>query len=177
MRSRYVAPVLMLLVLGGPLSAKISIQNLLTAMQRSKQKRTMADIRSMATAWESRATDENTYGTVVYPSYKGPRRSSVNESVFVWPTDHEVSYAQMKKMLVPRYIEKLEVHDSWGFKYEFAVLSPTSAGGPDGYALRSPGRDGKFEGVTYKPNNETTDPDADVVYSNGAYIQWYRFGR
>ena len=41
--------------------AAIAIPNLLTAMQRSKQKRTMADIRSIATAWEARATDMNNY--------------------------------------------------------------------------------------------------------------------
>ena len=36
--------------------AAIAIPNLLTAMQRSKQKRTMADMRSVATAWEARAS-------------------------------------------------------------------------------------------------------------------------
>src|SRR2546422_10413897 len=41
--------------------AAIAIPNLLTAMQRSKQKRTMADMRPIATAWESRATDVNRY--------------------------------------------------------------------------------------------------------------------
>ena len=39
--------------------AAIAIPNLLTAMQRAKQKRTMADIRTIATAWEARATDVN----------------------------------------------------------------------------------------------------------------------
>ncbi len=49
--------------------AAIAIPNLLTAMQRAKQKRTMADIRAIATAWEARATDMNTYGAA------GVRRS------------------------------------------------------------------------------------------------------
>ena len=51
--------------------AAIAIPNLLTAMQRSKQKRTMADIRSIATAWEARATDVNKYnaaGAVTLPA-------------------------------------------------------------------------------------------------------------
>src|SRR5437660_12266334 len=39
--------------------AAIAIPNLLTAMQRSKQKRTMADMRTIATAWEARATDRS----------------------------------------------------------------------------------------------------------------------
>src|SRR4051812_16958620 len=41
--------------------AAIAIPNLLGAMQRSKQKRTMADMRTIATAWEARATDMNKY--------------------------------------------------------------------------------------------------------------------
>src|ERR1700757_3137885 len=41
--------------------AAIAIPNLLTAMARSKQKRTMADMRTIATAWEARATDVNRY--------------------------------------------------------------------------------------------------------------------
>ena len=41
--------------------AAIAIPNLLTAMQRSRQKRTMADMRTIATGWEARATDVNGY--------------------------------------------------------------------------------------------------------------------
>ena len=41
--------------------AAIAIPNLLTAMQRAKQKRSMADMRTIATAWEARATDMNRY--------------------------------------------------------------------------------------------------------------------
>src|SRR5688572_28301790 len=41
--------------------ASVSIPNLLTALQRSRQKRTMADIRSLATAWEARAVDVGRY--------------------------------------------------------------------------------------------------------------------
>ena len=41
--------------------AGIAIPNLLTAMQRSKQKRTMADMRTIAAAWEARTTDVNRY--------------------------------------------------------------------------------------------------------------------
>src|SRR5438876_12206731 len=50
--------------------AAIAIPNLLTAMQLAKQKRTMADARTIATAWEARATDLNKYnaaGSVSFP--------------------------------------------------------------------------------------------------------------
>src|SRR5262249_60339143 len=50
--------------------AAIAIPNLLTAMQRSKQKRTMANMRTIATAWEARATDTNKYNAagLTYPT-------------------------------------------------------------------------------------------------------------
>jgi len=41
--------------------AAIAVPNFLTAMQRSKQKRTMADIRSIVSAAEAYATDNNSY--------------------------------------------------------------------------------------------------------------------
>src|SRR5258708_6474882 len=44
--------------------AAIAIPNLLMAMQRSKQKRTMADIRSVATAVEAYASEKNGYPNV-----------------------------------------------------------------------------------------------------------------
>ena len=40
----------------GILSA-IAIPNLINALQRAKQKRTMVSIRNLATAWEARASD------------------------------------------------------------------------------------------------------------------------
>src|ERR1700704_2238101 len=50
--------------------AAIAIPNMLTALQRSRQKRTMADMRTIATAWEARATDVNKYNAagLTYPS-------------------------------------------------------------------------------------------------------------
>ena len=48
--------------------AAIAIPNLLTAMQRSKQKRTMADVRTIATAWEARATDVNRHDFIRHPA-------------------------------------------------------------------------------------------------------------
>ncbi|MGZ7080554.1 MAG: prepilin-type N-terminal cleavage/methylation domain-containing protein, partial [Thermoanaerobaculia bacterium] len=41
--------------------AAIAIANYLTALQRARQKRTMADMRTIATAWEARATETRGY--------------------------------------------------------------------------------------------------------------------
>src|ERR1700745_3108947 len=83
--------------------AAIAIPNLLTAMQRSKQKRTMADIRTIATAWEARATDTNSYG-------------AAGVSTFTWPTS-TVNGGGLDTMLSPTYIKSLPQKDGWSTPY------------------------------------------------------------
>src|SRR5215210_8007010 len=88
--------------------AAIAIPNLLTAMQRSKQKRTMADIRTIATAWEARATDVNTYAAAGV--------------TFTWPST-AVSGVALDSMLSPTYIKSLPQKDGWSDPYGFAHTS------------------------------------------------------
>lgn len=68
--------------------AAIAIPNLLNAINRGRQKRTMADIRSLATAIESYAVDWNFY-----------------------PTGSTVS--DLEPYLTPTYIRKLPRNDGW----------------------------------------------------------------
>ena len=83
--------------------AAIAIPNLLTAMQKSKQKRTMADIRSIATAWEAYAVDENNYTPSAYSILSGK----------------DVDYSTLKNSLSPDYIKNLPQNDGWDNPYGF----------------------------------------------------------
>src|SRR3982750_4440311 len=85
--------------------AAIAIPNLLTAMQRSKQKRTMADIRTIATAWEARATDVNSY-------------SAAGLTSFSWPASN-VTGTTLDGILSPTYIKSLPQKDGWSDVYGF----------------------------------------------------------
>src|SRR3954452_4060034 len=76
--------------------AAIAIPNLLTAMQRSKQKRTMADMRTIATAWEARATDVNRY----------------NAAGLSYPTGG-VTWDELNTYLAPTYVKSLPQDDAW----------------------------------------------------------------
>jgi|SRR4051794_2227434 type II secretion system protein G len=131
--------------------AAIAIPNLLTAMQRSKQKRTMADIRTIATAWEARATDVNTYAAAGLTS-------------FTWPATN-VSGAGLDGMLSPTYIKSLPQKDGWSNVYGFARATDGQV-----YGIRSSGKNASFEG-TITPG-ATTKFDCDIVYSNGSFIQF-----
>src|SRR6266849_2801413 len=130
--------------------AAIAIPNLLTAMQRSKQKRTMADMRTIATAWEARATDTNSY--------------SAAGATFTWPTS-TVSGVTLDGKLSPTYIKSLPQKDGWGDVYCFGTTSNGQV-----YGIRSAGKDNAFQTAIVVGGTQAFD--CDIVYSNGSFIQF-----
>ncbi len=146
--------------------AAIAIPNLLTAMQRSKQKRTMADIRSAATAWEARATDVNRYN------------AAGAVTGIAWPV---ITSANLISGLVPTYIKNLPTKDGWGngmvFRADAAWLGTNPVGTPaNNYMIWSAARNGNGAGTTgfeTAPNGGgTTAYDSDIIFSNGAFVQY-----
>lgn len=125
--------------------AAVAIPNLRTAMGRSKQKHTMADVRSIATAWEARATDINNYDVM-------PRRS---------PAMASVSLQDMRRALVPTYIRVLPARDGWGHPFQFATSGQH-------YFIRSSGADLRIDHYV----GPTTSFDNDIVYSDGAFLEY-----
>lgn len=123
----------------------IIIPNLRTAMGRSKQKRTMADIRSIATAWEARATDFNTYDVM-------PRRSQAMTPI---------ALRDLRRALTPTYIKEIPGRDGWDHPFQFATSGQH-------YFIRSSGADGKIDHYV----GPTTSFDNDVVYSDGAFLEY-----
>ena len=129
--------------------AAIAIPNLINALNRSKQKRTMADMRNIALAWESRAIDSGSFS---------PAGFSVCCTVTVDETD-------MKAMLVPGYMRELPERDGFGTAYIFA----TDATG-DNYLIHSYGRGGVKDSSPV--GGATTKFDCDMLYSNGSFVQY-----
>lgn len=132
---------IVLVIIAGCTSA-IAIPNLRLAMQRSKQKRTMADMRTLATALEARATDTNEY-----------------------PTTRPV--ADLGVLLVPKYIKQVPALDGWGHPYRYSggkdVYAITSAAADGKFEHGSL--------AEYKPG-AVTKFDCDIVYSNGSFVQY-----
>ncbi|HUP47555.1 MAG TPA: type II secretion system protein GspG [Thermoanaerobaculia bacterium] len=149
------APVVLIFVVIGGLVllaiigiiAAIAIPNLLTAMQRSKQKRTMADIRSLATAVEAYATDRNSY------------------------PDPEA----LEQELVPKYIASIPATDGWTTPLRYECWSDSGEAACDSYAIGSAGKDAVFDRDSlraYEGAGATTNFDADIVFINGAFVQY-----
>jgi type II secretory pathway pseudopilin PulG len=130
--------------------AAIAIPNLLTAMQRSKQKRTMADMRSIATAWEARATDVNTYVAA----------GAVVGGVSYLATNEGITTAVQAK-LQPTYIKRAPAQDAWGTEYRVGYSATQ-------YTIESYGKNG----------TEDTDVansgkfDCDIVFADGTFVAY-----
>jgi type II secretion system protein G len=131
--------------------AAIAIPNLLTAMQRTRQKRTMADMRSIGTAWEARATDTNSY----------------TAAGISWPaTDANASV--LTDMLTPTYTKKIPVYDGWNIPFRVSSQSERS------YAIKSFGAD-KKENTTITSaaiGIVTHSFDCDIILSEGHFVQY-----
>lgn len=80
--------------------AAIAIPNLLNAIDRGKQKRTMADMRSIGTAVESYAVDNNFY-----------------------PRNYTTFSAALQGNLAPIYIKVAPLADGWNNSWQFASSS------------------------------------------------------
>jgi len=134
--------------------AAIAIPNLLTAMQRSKQKRTMADMRTIATAWEARATDVNRY----------------NAAGATFPTSG-VQISDLNTFLSPTYVKTFPSKDGWGDQWGLGVDQSWGGSSPaQVYAIISYGKDATAQSAW--SGGATTNFDCDIVYSNGTFIQY-----
>src|SRR5262245_8315947 len=122
--------------------AAIAIPNLLNAIQRGKQKRTMADMRAVGTAVESYAVDNN-----MYPA-GGSAISNINAAV------------------QPRYIARLPQRDAWQVEFDY-TSSP--AGNAQKYSVESYGKNGTNETTAA---GSTTDFNNDILFSQGIFIQF-----
>ncbi len=131
--------------------AAIAIPNLLNAVQRGKQKRTMSDMRALATAVEAYAVDNNVY----------PTASCVGG---IYTATGTVLTTASFTALTPTYIAQPPKQDGWGKFMFYAVDAPGN-----NYNIRSYGRDNQPGTLNC---GTTTDFNDDIVYADGTFIQW-----
>jgi general secretion pathway protein G len=91
--------------------AAIAIPNLLNAIDRGKQKRTMADLRSLGTAMETYSIDHSIYPTAT-------------------------AMAVLEPVIAPTYIRTAPTEDGWGHPFvvtsttaDYTICSPGKSGG------------------------------------------------
>jgi type II secretion system protein G len=123
--------------------AAIAIPNLLNAINRGRQKRTMGDIRTLATAVEAYAVDWNFYPRITAGGAK----------------------TQLTTYITPTFLRKIPDLDGWSHH----IYWDGNDNG-DAYTIWSSGKDSNTTMDT--TTGPTTDFSDDIIYSGGAFIQW-----
>ena len=135
----------------------IAIPNLLYAVQRAKQRRTMLDMKNIATAWEARNTEVTRYNAAGAVSYEG--------------CDQKVDIADVVGALTPTYIRNVPRIDAWGNLFscylDQAWGVSTSA---QRYVIISGGHDGRID--TEGQEGAITNFDCDIVYGTGRFLSY-----
>jgi type II secretion system protein G len=132
--------------------AAIAIPNLLNAVQRGKQKRTMSDMRAVATGVEAYAVDNNYYPTAA--------DCSTYPYTAVGTVIDDSSFTQLS----PTYIANPPKRDGWDGLYFYSVDAPGN-----NYEVRSLGRNRAVDGLVC---GTTTDFNDDIVYADGQFVQY-----
>jgi prepilin-type N-terminal cleavage/methylation domain-containing protein len=142
--------------------AAILIPNLIDALQKAKQKRTMADMRNTGTAWMSWLTD----------ALGGAAAGQANTWAFTPLTTF--SYADLTQTLRPTttffYMQEVPQKDGW--KHEFVYWFSGDPAAARVMAIQSYGRDTTGAATYTTGPFIPTDYDQDIVWSDGYFVRW-----
>ena len=146
--------------------AALLIPNFLDALQKAKQKRTVADMRNLGTAWMSHLTDMTSAAAAGATAGRGVVDLNPQYYLPVFDTD-------LTRRLVPQYIQSIPQKDGWKHDYEFF----DAVADKDCCAIRSKGADGVSMGYSFTAGGfEPTDYGQDIVWVSGFFVRWPQKG-
>lgn len=157
--------VLVVAVIG--IVASVLIPNLIDAVHKAKQRRTMAELRLVGTAWMNWYTDQN-----------GAAAAGAQQTYKVG-TFVEHSYEQIYGYLHPTdtffYMQEIPEKDPWGSDLHYYMNSNTLS--DNQLLLCALARDGVADlcdGSTDIPIGPfiSTDFDQDIVWADGFLVRW-----
>jgi type II secretion system protein G len=134
----------------------IAIPNLLNAIQRAKQKRTMGDMRTAGTAAEAYAVDFNRYPAAA--GYSLPSGFSLPTTTF----GNTSPPSGFNLQVTPTYVRILPISDAWNSFFCYG-------GTAQNYGLVSNGKDGTRGTETW---GETTNFNDDIIFVDGQFVQY-----
>lgn len=146
--------------------ASILIPNLIHALQKSRQKRAMADIRSVGGAWFSWMTDQLAAG------------AAGASQTYSWADfDKTMSASELLTTLFNPsrqvYLRAVPEHDPWGTPLEFARATDPLSVSDHVMGIRSLGRDGMADSGDYVIGPfDATGYHYDIVWADGIFVRW-----
>jgi len=141
--------------------AALLIPNFLDALQKAKQKRTVADERNVGTAMMSWLTDQ------VGAAAAGASSTPWDSSGYT-----DKTFTEVASVLVPQYIQQVPEKDGWGNGFSYFLNTTSFAANI--MAVVSFGRDGLADnGTSYTAGSFfPTDYDQDIVWADGFFVRW-----
>jgi prepilin-type N-terminal cleavage/methylation domain-containing protein len=145
--------------------AALLIPNFLDALQKSKQKRTEADMRNTGTAMFAWLTDQA--GAAAAGS---AQTGDVNFGAVFVPT----TAVEMSTVLVSQYIQSVAANDGWKHLYLYYMNYANPLGGVGILGIISLGRkgvlqnSGKYTVTSFDP----TDYDQNLAWADGYFVRW-----
>jgi prepilin-type N-terminal cleavage/methylation domain-containing protein len=141
--------------------AALLIPNFLDALQKAKQKRTVADMRNAGTAMFSWLTDQ------VGAAAAGATATDVDLASYTTP-----GVAVIQTTLAPQYLQALPTLDGWKTAFDY-YLNTGNPLAKNVMAIRSKGRDKTASSASYTVTSfEPTDYDQDIVWADGFFCRW-----
>ena len=147
--------------------AAILIPNLIDSVNKAKQRRTVADMRNVGTAWMSWLTDQVTASS----AGAGKTWSSGNLE--------EITYVELLGYLYPSddffYMQEVPQIDGWGNPFFFAKGQDLNA--PNVFVVCSGGQDGVLDvdcvsGPVSLGPFIASDYAQDIVWADGYFVRW-----
>jgi prepilin-type N-terminal cleavage/methylation domain-containing protein len=141
--------------------AAILIPNLLDAMEKAKQKRTVADMRITGTAMFAWLSDE------VGAAAAGAAVTQVDVSQY-----KVITLSSLQDLIMPQYIETIPPIDGWKHAYHY-YLDPAHPLNQQVMLIGSGGRDDSAIAGSYTVAGfDPTDYDQDIVWADGFFVRW-----
>jgi hypothetical protein len=126
----------------------------------------MADMRTIATAWEARATDLNRY-------------NAAGAITAITRCSNLIVQGSLSSAVTPTYIKLLPEHDGWGNELKFYADQPWNDSKAAGnYIVWSASRNGDSNGTSgwdataSSAGGATTNFNDDILFSNGTFVQY-----
>lgn len=140
------------------LIAAVLMPNLIDALQKAKQKRTVADMRFLGMIWMSWMTDQFS-------------SAAAGQRAIDWTVLQSLTYPELEARLVPQYSPRVPEFDGWKQPFEFGYSSNLTGDTP--IAIRSGGNDLSFDASGYRSGAFlATDYGQDIVWVGGYFIRW-----
>ncbi|HXU46568.1 MAG TPA: prepilin-type N-terminal cleavage/methylation domain-containing protein [Thermoanaerobaculia bacterium] len=147
--------------------AALLIPNFLDALQKAKQKRTVADIRNTGTAMFSWLTDQ------VGAAAAGASTAASTVTIADYASGGPKDGSDLTSVLVPVYMQEVPQLDGWKSPIEYYLKTGANVLDKQVMLIRSGGRDKDLAATSYTVTSfDPTDYDQDIVWADGFFVRW-----